>query len=236
MDLTKKHPDLHIFYGVPWGIPHILLGLSAFFLGMIVLVGCYALIAGPDADASMTLAVILTGSWMIMILATLAFGPIWCHVHINTLGFRMPLGGCSRNIWFMALILLASLAIASIYATVVSFFGIDMPGLPIDVRALSGGMLIFLFIAISFFAPMAEEIFFRGFLFPALLAKIGFARAALFGSLIFSMAHLDPKIMIPIFLSGILFNWLYYRTNSIWTCVVVHSSHNAVAFVASVLT
>jgi len=86
-------------------------------------------------------------------------------------------------------------------------------------------------------APVVEEIFFRGFLFPGFRQRYGWNKAALLSSGIFALAHLSPVAFIPTFALGYVFAFLYHRANSIWPGIIMHFLLNAfgicVALIAS---
>ena len=77
--------------------------------------------------------------------------------------------------------------------------------------------------------PAAEEIFFRGFCFAGLVGRWGFWGAAGASSALFGLAHVDPALMGPAFVSGLVFAWAYWRTGSLWPVVLAHVARNAVA-------
>jgi membrane protease YdiL (CAAX protease family) len=79
-------------------------------------------------------------------------------------------------------------------------------------------------------APLAEELFFRGFLFRGLL-RWGFAPAAMLSAGIFSAAHLSVGAFIPFFLVGFIMAWLYWREGRLWDTIVFHFLFNTTSFV-----
>ncbi len=91
---------------------------------------------------------------------------------------------------------------------------------------LAGGVL---------FAPLSEELLFRGFAFSGLQARYGWKNAALLSSLLFAVLHLQPAFTILFFAIGILLSMIYYRTNSLWPGVFVHATVNAVGLLAALL-
>ena len=43
------------------------------------------------------------------------------------------------------------------------------------------------------------------------------------------MIHLTPTAVIPVFILGYIFAYLYHRSNSIWPAILMHISTNALA-------
>jgi uncharacterized protein len=84
----------------------------------------------------------------------------------------------------------------------------------------------------SVVAPVAEEVFFRGFLYAGLRARWGVGWGLCLSALIFAVVHLIPGVLPPIFIMGLLFAWLYETTASIWPGIALHGAVNAMAFLA----
>lgn len=79
-------------------------------------------------------------------------------------------------------------------------------------------------------APIAEELFFRGFLFAGLRKDHPFWLAAMGSALIFAVGHMVPGAILPLGVLGFLFAWLRERTGSIWPSIVMHAANNALYF------
>ena len=84
-------------------------------------------------------------------------------------------------------------------------------------------------------APLVEEVFFRGFIFTGLREKYGWITAAFVSAFLFSAVHLQPIAMPPIFLLGLVFAYLYQRTESIWPGVIMHLATNTISLTAAYL-
>lgn len=84
------------------------------------------------------------------------------------------------------------------------------------------------FIVASIFAPISEELYFRGFLYPTLRRKIGVGWAIILTSLIFGSLHFDLIRTIPLAFGGIWLNLLYEKSGSIYTAIVAHSVWNGI--------
>jgi membrane protease YdiL (CAAX protease family) len=92
-----------------------------------------------------------------------------------------------------------------------------------------GGFGVLVFAAVII-APFAEEIFFRGFIFGGLRKKYGWKKAAIFSASLFAIIHLQLVMLIPAFLLGFLFAYLYDRSKSIWPGVILHFAVNSFTF------
>jgi uncharacterized protein len=79
-------------------------------------------------------------------------------------------------------------------------------------------------------APIAEETFFRGFLFAGLRKNYPFWIAAGVSALIFAVGHMVPGAILPLYVLGFLFAWLREQTGSIWPSIAMHMLNNALYF------
>jgi uncharacterized protein len=79
-------------------------------------------------------------------------------------------------------------------------------------------------------APIAEELFFRGFVFRSYLSMRGPLVAYPLSSLLFATLHLNLPALLPIFVLGLLFAAAYQRTGSIVPSMVGHALFNAIGF------
>jgi membrane protease YdiL (CAAX protease family) len=105
----------------------------------------------------------------------------------------------------------------------------------IDPSALfgSGASPFLIFLAGIVVAPLVEEVFFRGFIFTGLREKYGWIAGALISATLFAIVHLQPLTMLPIFLMGLIFAYLYQRTESIWPAVIMHFATNTLGLAAA---
>ena len=80
-------------------------------------------------------------------------------------------------------------------------------------------------------APVAEELFFRGFLFAGLRTRWSLWPAAITSGLIFGLVHAPTGIttVVPLAVLGFALCWLYNRTGSLWPCVIAHMINNGLA-------
>ena len=76
-------------------------------------------------------------------------------------------------------------------------------------------------------APITEELFFRGFLFKGLREKYGWVNALMFSSIIFALFHGQLATLLPTFLMGALFAYMFQKTGSVFPGMLLHFSINA---------
>jgi len=78
-------------------------------------------------------------------------------------------------------------------------------------------------------APLAEESFFRGYVFTACLREKGPWQAYLFSAGLFAVAHLNLPALLPIFVLGLGFAFVKARTGSLLPTMVAHALNNTMA-------
>ena len=74
--------------------------------------------------------------------------------------------------------------------------------------------------------PTAEEFFFRGVVYAAVRKRCSWVVAGLLSAAIFSAVHTNVIGFIPIMLLGFLLAYVYERTGSIISLIVIHTLHN----------
>jgi uncharacterized protein len=81
-------------------------------------------------------------------------------------------------------------------------------------------------------APVAEELFFRGFMFRAFAAKLGPVWGALLCGLVFGLVHAPNPVLglIALFVLGVGLCVLYWRFQSIIPCMALHALNNSITF------
>lgn len=93
---------------------------------------------------------------------------------------------------------------------------------------LSGFFLVLIVGALG--APLAEELYFRGYVFASYLRDKGPLAAYLFSGAVFASLHLNKEALLPIFVLGMMLAWMYRRSNSVVPPIVAHALNNGVAF------
>ena len=145
-----------------------------------------------------------------------------------------------RGIQAGVLSAIAYYAVTLIYAAVFSLHGSDQLPTGLGVKT-STWAAIFTALFVCAAAPMAEEFFFRGFLFGVLRRmhitigkrELGPWVAAVIVGLLFGLAHFDsaqPEFLIPLGFLGFVLCIVRWRTGSLYPCMALHSINNSIAF------
>lgn len=155
---------------------------------------------------------------------------------LRSLGLNLPKTGLAWTSMLTLAVLAASLAFTGAYAASMRWLGagdLVPPEITPDV-AFPGAASALTFQALAVWTPVTEEIFFRGFILAGLTARLGVRGAIIASAMIFSMFHIDPGVLAPIFVTGLLLAWLYHRTGSLWPSIAAHAGQNSLAVVAAI--
>lgn len=82
----------------------------------------------------------------------------------------------------------------------------------------------------AFGAPLAEELYFRGYVFASYLREKGPPVAYVVSGLLFASLHLNKEALLPIFVLGMMLSWMYHRSGSVVPPIVAHAFNNGLAF------
>ncbi len=104
-----------------------------------------------------------------------------------------------------------------------------------DAKATSWFILFLLVLDVGVIGPIAEEVFFRGFLQQALVRRMGTIGGVLLASFVFAAFHVDIAYFAPLFLSGLLLGILRVVFRSLWAPILLHIINNTVAVVLGLL-
>ena len=231
-EATANSPSERI--AVPWGVPDVAIATGMVvgsFFALVLLLAPLASLVGDDRTG-------LAAPWLVAVSESVLLFAVWAlaikkyRVSWKVVGLRSP--RTRRNVLLVGATLLASLVLTGIYTVVVVGLGIErLEPDPIPEELLQGGPMVRLLaaVAIAGWVPFVEEVFFRGFLFQGLASRYGIFWGAITSSAIFAAAHLMLGTMVPIFVTGLLFAWVYSRSRSLWLPMAAHSAQNLVALI-----
>lgn len=93
-------------------------------------------------------------------------------------------------------------------------------------RNVMGGGIVSL-LCLSFFAPLTEELVFRGLILRGFLGHYTPRKAVFASAILFACFHLNPYQFFSGLCWGLLLAWLFLETRSLLPCLFVHSLCNA---------
>ena len=95
--------------------------------------------------------------------------------------------------------------------------------------------IAFLFLSVAIVTPIAEELFFRGYVLDAINRKHGDWTAIIWSAMLFGLVHVDPFTMGQAFMGGIIYGWIRMRTGSLLPSIACHMMWNTLALVLTYL-
>jgi membrane protease YdiL (CAAX protease family) len=131
------------------------------------------------------------------------------------------------------LLIAAAMAFNFVYATYI-IPGVNMQA---DMAKILAGIartplnMAAMFFAIAIAAPVVEELLFRGFLQNALAKYVPIWGAIFLSSFLFALVHGQPYAIPGLMSLSIAFGYLYHRTGSLRTNIILHMANNVLALV-----
>lgn len=89
-----------------------------------------------------------------------------------------------------------------------------------------GKDILLSFVSVSILAPVSEELYFRGMVYPVIRSRFGVGAALILSGLFFSMLHLDLYRLVPIWAGGIVLAYFFEKSGSLITSITAHSTWN----------
>ena len=225
---------------VSWGVKHIIIGTILVMVALFT--AAAAALVSSELYAAQEDALATWISVHVMAIAIVAI--VW---YLGSRHGRFPIAELnlgwvqrpqSHTILLMLGVIATSLVATSTYSKIVEWSEIDVLSPPVvDSDILFDGVgVILTFQALALITPFSEELFFRGFVFRGLLPRVGPYWGMVISATIFSGFHISLGVLVPIFITGLLLAWLYWRTGSLWASVGAHAGQNALALLATMVT
>lgn len=193
-------------------------------LGFVILTGIgqrVGLFIDPSVVIIFGTSVLLIPVWYFSIYK---YGVTWADLGLR--GFRPAAVGMGCGL------MLLSLLFNFVYASILALFDLQVqPDIAVMFEDTSFPFILLLGGAVV--APIVEEIFFRGFVFPGLRNRWDWKKAAAVSAGLFALAHVLPTSILPIFILGFIFAFLYQTSGSIWPAILMHMLTNTVALSAA---
>ena len=228
--VSERGTDLRL---VPWGGRQVGLGVLLVAISVAPVTAISLGIGSTMDKYDEALA-----TWIsVHLMGLVIFGIVW---RLGIYHFQAPVSALGllpwgipkrRTVLLGAGALGASLLLTLAYSSLVGLFDADIlspPDIPPDI-AFPGAAAVFTFQALAVATPITEEIFFRGFVFAGLIPRLGVGWAMVVSAVVFSAFHLSVGVLIPVFITGLLFVWLYRQTGSLWPSIFAHAGQNTLA-------
>jgi len=219
---------------VRWGLWDVIKAAAVYFL-LIQGLGWLVLMAAPGMTADLTLVVVLCGNLLVtLFIVLLAAG--------RDAGWRRSLGLAVDRFWLRArdglvgyVAFFPLLIVTALVAVLVAFlFSLEPeqnPLVPMVLGSDSFWFLAFLFIFGGLVGPVTEEVFFRGFFYPALRQRVGRMAAIGINAFCFAALHGNLIQLAPLLGLGLILALLRERTGSVVASTVLHCVHNTLVLI-----
>ncbi|MDP3979785.1 MAG: type II CAAX endopeptidase family protein [Chlamydiota bacterium] len=220
---------------VPWGIIDII-AVLLFVIGLqilIVIIPSMGIdqVIGVSKEISGTYVVEIVGISFLVLLLRRRYGIYW-----DTLGFKKS-GNMAACIW--SIIYYISAIPWIILMALITAFLADKLGIQLEPQQITKMLLsnqswcdfILTCFLVMIIAPVGEEIFFRGFVYPVMKRWMGLGFSAVFNALFFSLLHYNIYAFLPVFVIGIFLVLLYEKTGNIISVMLFHITFNSMSLV-----
>lgn len=231
---------------VPWGLADIAKAIGLVVIGIIAITVPAAAVAAAIADDvdidedAEALAIVLAAGLVleiIILLSAVRFSVRKYRLPWADLGLRWP----RRGSWWLPIVLaFVALTVVLIFAVIIDAAGADADSNVPDEAFDNVAPLVLLAVLSLAFAPIIEELFFRGFIFAGLRGRWGILWAALASGLLFGLAHLGNPgtayTIVPIAAVGALFALGYAYSGSLLATIGAHFLFNLASLLVGLLS
>lgn len=178
------------------------------------------------------------GSFVYVSIFGVVMGLSWLRGYrLAELGFRRTTGKWLAGAVGLGIIFLPIRLILVFFVLIV--FGMDLNetsllGEPTDSDEFSAWYLLGIveaLLMIGVFAPVVEELFFRGLLHSWLGQKLPPIPAIGITGVLFGLAHLDPLLVMSNIVLGFVLSAAYHYSQSLWVSMLIHFVNNGVVIV-----
>ena len=219
----------------PWGpVQALAVGLLIVVLsaGVMLASGLLSRLAGPGAWRQDPGELAALGIWQLStVLLTLAVSSLRGGRLPDVLALGAPAGG--PLVYLGALLAMACLQVLVSLVQYIWFQHDMYSDLRPFVRLFGDSWLLALLV-VGVGAPLSEELLFRGFLLSALArSRLGFWGGAVLSTALWTSLHAGYSAVgiVEVFLIGIFFSWLLWRTGSLRVAIFCHALYNSLIVV-----
>lgn len=211
----------------PWWALMAAVAIVLASLGVAIVLLAAGVVGGRNAIPGDSLGIGLLGAWQVSVIVLTLLAASWRGHASEVLALSGPPAGATAYASALGVLLLFQ-----IVATGLEFAFIPeqmFHDLRQFVEPSRGPYWLLILVVIAVGAPLSEEMLFRGFLFPALSKwPIGARGAAVVTTGLWTLLHLGYSVfgLVEVFLVGLLFSWLLWRTGSLRVTILCHALYN----------
>jgi len=177
---------------------------------------------------SLTFSIFYSVQVLLMLGMVWFFAIYWRGSSFRDLGFKYY--SILKTIWYTFIALLLIFLFSFLYVLALKFIlQIEAPSSKIEELIVNNNVSSTILIVVTaVVAPVCEEVYFRGFLYSAFRKNFGVAIGIFLSSLLFALAHMELYSFIPIMFIGWILAYIFEKTKSIFTVIILHSVYNLI--------
>lgn len=161
---------------------------------------------------------------LVLLLSGVGRGTSWQEVGFVSLSFKNFMKyGILGGLVLLTVIFLLSLPLQVLNP--------DLPPQPYEQMlrtAQDAGQFMLLLVMAAVMAPLSEELFYRGMIYPLTRFTMGPFWGAISAGLLFGLAHWDFWRAVPLAVGGAILCYYYEKSGSIWATVTAHGVWNGI--------
>ena len=232
--------------GVTWDWRDLVLG-AILAIGTFVILGAAIVITAQSVWGTDAVETMVAEAATVLLLDAVLVGAVVFVIRRKgaswaSLGFRRPRPAIlarSNGPWvgLTGLIIVgyfAAIAAVNFYTLAAEQTGIDilLPDPQLSDDSFDHDLVVItLGLGVVLGAPLAEEIFFRGFFFAGMRRYLNLPLAGLLSGVVFAAAHGQVGLVIPFALVGLVLAFAYERSGTLLAPIGIHFVFNAVSFI-----
>ena len=238
--VTAQKPFPGILPSIGWIVLYFL--LQGLITAMLILLS-----AGPETlakhsgdstaiDASAVIQDPMVIMWGLVISGLLQTFLMWLYIRRGDRAQKLGLTHFGRLSFLRTLAVGAVLVVAALgFNLLYASYIIPGIGMQDEMRALLASIprtpvnIAIGFLGIALIAPLVEELLFRGMLQNAFANKMPVWAAITLSAFLFSLVHMQPYAIPALMSLGMAFGYLYHRTGSLRTNILLHIANNSAA-------
>ncbi len=241
MDFTYRKPS-HLF-------AVLLVMLSIFVFVILPIVSFFGVMSSDSATGQLPqfpneyavyMEVIILLLQIVFVIFLFILVPVIWYTLVNQFSFkemfyrlRLQVKGIDKAILWGIVTATAAYVVTIGITLSLQFFGVNVEDAG-NIKDLELYFSIPSILLLSTFQPIAEEIFFRGFLLEKLSARYGNTVSIVVTSMFFGLAHLLQGNVIPAILTGmigILLAYVVVKTNNLYSAIIAHMLFNVTSVI-----
>ena len=229
-----------VFENAPWGVGEaVIIFIIAYVAASVISLGIYAALKSHYSSTATAFLLIFFSSVVLytFLLAGTFYSVIVRHKsNVQALGLRFA-GSGKAIAWGFALgvpLFLAAIAVAYVSEKIFGPTNTDVISRSVTkLSSVGPGLIALLVITLVVLAPVCEEIFFRGYLYPALRNRMSKNPAMILNGLLFAAAHFELIGFLPRFLLGWGLCYIYERNRTLTGSIAGHALYNGLILLLS---